>query len=130
MSCNSIFIGKFCSLYSVLNANMCFKNVVTLFKVLNSYNTSTARSIRCFHHFKCLICQIEIYGSEALVYHSGCKSHQEMSKHYTKSDTEKLRFMSTTLDKLHETEKKLKEKDESLMKLTAKLASRRLRFES
>ena len=68
---------------------------------------------------KCLICQIEIYGSEALVYHAKSKSHVEMSKHYIRTDIEKLSFMSKTLDKLHETEKKLKEKDEYLLKLTA-----------
>ena len=100
------------------------------FRVMNSFNTSTSRSIRCFHHFKCLICQIEIYGSEALIYHAKSKSHVEMSKHYIRTDTEKLSFMSKTLDKLHETEKKLKEKDEYLLKLTAKLASKRSRLES
>ena len=100
------------------------------FRVMNSFNTSTSRSIRCFHHFKCLICQIEIYGSEALIYHAKSKSHLEMSKHYIRTDTEKLSFMSKTLDKLHETERKLKEKDEYLLKLTAKLASKRSRLES
>jgi len=103
---------------------------IKTFTVLNQFNPKTSRSIRCFYHFKCMICQIELYGSESLIYHAKRRSHQRRREKFMLADSEKLKFVTRTLEKLHETEKELAGQKEYLMKLTAQLASRRSHFKS
>ena len=55
-------------LQSVKNIHSGFR--VKTFIVLNWFNPRICRSMRCFYHFKCMICQTEIYGSESLIYHA------------------------------------------------------------